>query len=327
MKEVRVIAPSMSLNKTDMAKIKKMKKYFMKLGYLVTTGKYIFDKEGFFTCSSIQNRVTDLMEAFLDRNVEIIICANGGYNVNQILPYLDYKTIEQNPKIIVGYSDITALLIAIMNKTGLVTYYGPMLSGFVRGDKYTMQYFEKILSNEDIRIFPSKRIYDYKRLNDGIEKVTLKNGGMITIQEGVGYGKIIGGNLCTLNLLQGTEYMPKLNNCILFLEDDADDFNTDVFLLEFDRNLESLLQLPNCKINGIVFGRFQLCSNMTIGKLTAVIKNKEKLKDIPIVSGVDFGHTNPMITIPLGAYCKLNSKENNIEIKIERRILNEDTKC
>lgn len=317
MKEVRLVAPSMSLDEKDDIKIKNAEKYFNDLGYVLTTGKYIFDKDNYFGCSSIQNRVKDLMNAFLDQNVEIIVCADGGYNVNQILPYLDYNIIKQNPKKIVGYSDITALLIAIMNKTNLVTYYGPMLSGFSSNNEYTLQYFEKILKNENFIIKPSKEIYDYKKASKKIENITLKNSGRVAIQNGNAFGKIVGGNLCTLNLLQGTEFMPNLNDSILFIEDDADDFENNVFLLEFDRNLESLLQLPNCNIKGVVFGRFQLCSNMTIDKLKAVIKNKEKLKDIPIVSGVDFGHTNPMITIPLGAYCKLNIKNNNIEIKIE----------
>lgn len=319
MKEVRVIAPSMSLSEDDKNKILKTQEYFKNLGYSLTKGKYIFDKNKYFGCSSIEKRVEDLMNAFLDKNVEIILCADGGYNGNQILPYLDYDVIRKNPKIIIGYSDITALLLAIMKKTDLITYYGPMLSGFSSNNLYTLKYFEKILENKDFIISSSKEIVDYKKINDKIEKIVLKNDGMIAIQNGKSFGKIIGGNLCTINLLQGTEYMPDLNDCILFLEDDADDFGNDVFLLEFDRNLESLLQLPNCDIKGIVFGRFQVCSNMTIDKLKTIIKNKKKLKDIPIVCGADFGHTNPMFTIPLGAYCNLNIENNNIEIKIEMR--------
>lgn len=317
MKEVRVIAPSKSLDKSDKAKILKAEKYFKSLGYSLTVGKFIFDKDVYFGCSSIKNRVEDLMNAFLDKNVEIILCADGGYNVNQILPYLDYEIIKQNPKIIIGYSDITALLIAIMTKTNLTTYYGPMLGGFSSDKEYTLQYFERILENKDFMIHSSKKIYDYKKVNNRMKKIILKNDGLIPIQNGKAFGKIIGGNLCTINLLQGTEYMPNLDDCILFLEDDADDFGNDVFLLEFDRNLESLLQLPNCKIKGIVFGRFQLCSNMTIDKLKTIIKNKKKLKDIPIVCGADFGHTNPMFTLPIGAYCNLNIKNNDIEIKIK----------
>ena len=316
MKEVRLIAPSLSLSLKDKAKIVKAEKYFKSLGYTLTIGKYVFQKDNYFGCSSIENRVADLMDAFLDKNVEIILCANGGYNVNQILPYIDYKKVQQNPKILIGYSDITALLIAIMKKTTLTTYYGPMLDGFSSGNEYTLKYFEKILEKKDFFITSSKEIYDYQKINGKIKEVTIKNNGMIPIQEGKAIGKIIGGNLCTLNLLQGTEYMPDLNNSILFLEDDADDYGNDVFLLEFDRNLESLLQLSNCNIKGIVFGRFQLCSNMNLDKLKALIRNKSKLKDIPIVYGADFGHTNPMFTLPLGAYCQLEIKKSNITIKI-----------
>lgn len=316
MKEVRVIAPSLSLSLKDKAKIEKAEKYFKSVGYTLTIGKYVFQKDNYFGCSSIENRVADLMDAFLDKNVKIILCANGGYNVNQILPYIDYKKIQQNPKILIGYSDITALLIAIMKKTTLITYYGPMLNGFISGNEYTLKYFEKILEKKDFFITSSKEIYDYQKINGKIKEVTIKNNGMIPIQEGKAIGKIIGGNLCTLNLLQGTEYMPDLNNSILFLEDDADDYGNDVFLLEFDRNLESLLQLSNCNIKGIVFGRFQLCSNMNLDKLKALIRNKPKLKDIPIVYGADFGHTNPMFTLPLGAYCQLEIKKSNITIKI-----------
>ena len=316
MKEVRLIAPSLSLSLKDKAKIVKAEKYFKSLGYTLTIGKYVFQKDNYFGCSSIENRVADLMDAFLDKNVEIILCANGGYNVNQILPYIDYKKVQQNPKILIGYSDITALLIAIIKKTTLTTYYGPMLDGFSSGNEYTLKYFEKILEKKDFFITSSKEIYDYQKINGKIKEVTIKNNGMIPIQEGKAIGKIIGGNLCTLNLLQGTEYMPDLNNSILFLEDDADDYGNDVFLLEFDRNLESLLQLSNCNIKGIVFGRFQLCSNMNLDKLKALIRNKPKLKDIPIVYGADFGHTNPMFTLPLGAYCQLEIKKSNIIIKI-----------
>jgi len=317
MKEIRIVAPSKSLDEKDNIKIKKAKEYFKEIGYEVTLGKYIFDKDEYFGCSSIQNRVTDLMNAFIDKNVEIVLCANGGYSVNQILSYLDYNIIKNNPKIIIGYSDVTALLVAIMSKTNLITYNGPMLTGFSTNNKYTLEYFEKALKRESFTIIASKEIMDYQKVNNIIENINFKNTGMVGIQNGSARGKIIGGNLCTLNLLQGTEYMPNLNDTILFIEDDADDFENDVFLLEFDRNLESLLQLPNCNIKGIVFGRFQLCSNMTMKKMEYIIKNKVKLKDIPIVTNVDFGHTNPMITIPIGGFCKLNIENNNIEIKIE----------
>ena len=310
MQEVRIVAPSLSLEKKDLSKLKKAEEYFKSIGYTLTTGKYIFDKNKYYGCSSIKNRVNDLMDAFKDKNVKIIICANGGYNVNQILPFLDYNIIKNNPKMLIGYSDITALLNAITSKTNLITYYGPMLSGFTYQHQYTIEYFEKVLKNEELTINSSKELYDNQSI--------LKNNGMIAINSGKTSGKVIGGNLCTLNLLQGTEYMPNLNDSILFIEDDADDFKNDVFLLEFDRNLESLLQSKNSNIKGIVFGRFELCSNMTIEKLKTLIKQKEKLKNIPIVFGADFGHTNPMFTIPIGGTCTLDIKPNNIKIEFKK---------
>lgn len=316
MREVRLVAPSLSLKDEDKAKIKDAKKYFAKLGYELTLGVFVFERDELFGCASIKNRVRDLMDAFLDRNVDLILCADGGYNVNQLLPYLDYDLIKKNPKIVLGYSDITALLLAIFNKTGMVTYYGPMLDGFSSNDKYTISYFEKVLKEKSFLIDNSSEVIDFVRKNKVKKLVQYKNKGMRIINEGYGEGRIIGGNLCTLNLLQGTEFMPALKNCILFIEDDAEDFLDDVFLLEFDRNLESLLQLPDCCIRGIVFGRFQLCSNMTIDKLKSVIKNKKKLQNIPIVCNADFGHTMPMMTIPLGGYCKLKLENEKISIRV-----------
>lgn len=316
MREVRIVAPSMSLKEEKRKKIKSIEAYFCSLGYSLTMGNHIFLQDDLFGCSSIQERVEDLMNAFLDKNVEVIICADGGYQVNQILPYLDYDKIKQNPKIIIGYSDITALLIAIMKQCHFVTYYGPMLDGFYSLNEYTLSYFEKILKKDKFVLTSSKEIFDYQKKGSQSKKIVLSNKGMVAIQNGCACGRIIGGNLCTLNLLQGTKYMPNLDNCILFLEDDADDFGRDVFLFEFDRNLESLLQLPHCSIKGIVFGRFQLCSKMTIDKLMKVIQNKEKLKNIPIVAEADFGHTNPMVTIPLGGYCELSVQNQDIHIEI-----------
>lgn len=317
MQEVRLVTPSMSLGEDDKKSIEKAKKYFEKLGYTLTEGKYIFDKDEYFGCSSIENRVEDLMEAFKDTNVKIILCGDGGYNVNQILPYLDYEVIEKNPKIIIGYSDFTALLLAINKKSNLITYYGPMLDGFSSNNEYTLSYFEKILDNKSFMVTSSKEIYDYRKVDNKREDVVIDNEGMKVVQEGSAFCRIVGGNLCTINLLQGTEYMPDINDCILFLEDDADDFGNDVFLLEFDRNLESLLQTCNYNIKGIVFGRFQLCSNMTLEKLEMIIKNKKKLRDIPVVFGVDFGHTNPMFTIPIGSNCKLDVIGDEISIEIQ----------
>lgn len=130
-------------------------------------------------------------------------------------------------------------------------------------------------------------------------------------------GKIVGGNLCTLNLLQGTEYMPSIRDSILFLEDD--EMAGKLFLVEFDRNLVSLIQQPDFKtVKGIVLGRCQKASCMNKEKWIKLIKSKPELENIPVIGGCDFGHTTPIITFPIGGSAKLIAKDENIELIIKK---------
>lgn len=128
-------------------------------------------------------------------------------------------------------------------------------------------------------------------------------------------GKIIGGNLCTLNLLQGTEYMPDISNSILFIEDD--EMAGKLFLVEFDRDLVSLIQQPGFEtVKGIVIGRCQKSSEMTREKWVKLIKSKPELENIPVIADCDFGHTTPIITFPMGGRAKLVAKDGKIELNI-----------
>ena len=137
---------------------------------------------------------------------------------------------------------------------------------------------------------------------------------MKIVNKGEAEGRLVGGNLCTFNLLQGTEYMPDVENKILFLEDDGE--SGKVFNRNFDRDLQSLLHLCKGKnIKAIIFGRAQKNCEMTEEKWIEIIKNKKELKNIPIVINADFGHTTPICTIPIGGYAKIKFDKNiNIEI-------------
>ena len=140
----------------------------------------------------------------------------------------------------------------------------------------------------------------------------IKNDGTIVVNDGDMEGTIIGGNLCTLNLLQGTEYMPNNDNILLFIEDDG--AAGDIFLNEFDRNLQSLLHCyKNKKINGIVIGRAQKNCNMNVEKWTKIIKTKKELQNIPVIINADFGHTTPIFTFPIGG--EVVYKNNKLIIK------------
>lgn len=316
--EIRVIAPSRSMSILDESIINAAKMKLENMGFKVTFGKNVLNSIGEeFKCASIKDRIEDLHEAFKNKNVKAILSVIGGYNVNQILDYIDYDLIRSNPKIICGFSDITALTNAIYSKTGMITYSGPHFSSFGMkyGFEYTEKYFRKIFMNsEKIVIEESDRWSNDSWFKDQDKRKFIQNDGMKIINKGNTEGKIIGGNLCTLNLLQGTEYMPNLENSILFIEDDGlveKNFNK-----EFDRNLQSLLHCAkNKNIKGIVVGRAENNCDMNDEKWKYIFETKKELNNVPIVINADFGHTTPVFTFPIGGYANIQL-DNEIKIEI-----------
>ena len=218
--EVRIVSPSRSLALLSEETVEIANKRFAELGLKLSFGKHVKENDE-FASSSIESRVNDLHEAFLDKNVKAIITVIGGFNCNQLLTYLDWDLIKNNPKIFCGYSDITALNNAIFAKTGLVSYSGPHYSSF--GQElyfdYTLEYFKKCLfSDKDFEIEPSSQWSDDEWYKDQKQRNLIKNNGFLIINEGKASGTILGANLCTFNLLQGTEYFPKFEeNTILFI--------------------------------------------------------------------------------------------------------------
>lgn len=295
--EIRVIAPSGSLAGVWLETADKALAYLQAQGFKVTFSKNSREMDE-FQSSSVQSRVEDLHEAFLDPNVKMVMSCIGGFNANQILKHLDFELISNHPKILCGYSDITALLNAIYAKTGLVTYHGPHFStfGFAKEAEYTQKvFFQCLMEDEPIRVVPSETVKNYH-----------------VIQEGTCEGEIIGGNLCTLNLLQGTPYMPKMENKVLFIEDD--NIMGDYFVYEFDRNLQSLLQVYGADtVKGIVFGQFDDSCKLNAEVIRKIVKDKVA-PNIPVIFGVDFGHIFPMITFPIGGMVRIRATGEGINI-------------
>ena len=316
--EIRIIAPSRSLKiiKQDVIDIatKRLQENGFKVSFSKNAIKYESEN---FKCASIKDRIKDLHEAFLDKNVKAIITAIGGYNVNQLLDYIDYDLIRNNPKIICGFSDITALLNSIYAKTGLITYIGTQFFSFGMkyGNEYSIEYFLKMCMNDEVDIFPSKEWSNDKWMNNQEDRFFIKNDGMKVLNPGSAEGTIIGGNLCTLNLLQGTEYMPNLEDSILFIEDDGE--TGKYFNKEFDRNLQSLLHCAKGKkIKGLVIGREEIISEMNYNKWKEIFETKKELHNIPIIIDADFGHTTPIFTFPIGGNACISANEKEINIKI-----------
>ncbi len=314
--EVRIIAPSRSLAIISQGVREIANKRFSEMGLTVTFAKHVEESDDFFS-SSIESRIEDLHDAFLDTNVKAIITVIGGWNSNQILRYIDWDVIKNNPKIFCGYSDITALNNAIFTKTGLVSYSGPAYStcGQELYFDYTLDYFKKCLfTNDSFEILSSETWSDDAWYIHQKERNPIKNDGFFIINEGESSGTILGANLCTFNLLQGTEYFPSLKNAILFIEDDAE-----ALPHTFDRDLQSLIHVSDFKnVKGIVLGRFQKASKMSDELLIKIIKTKKELDNIPVIANVDFGHTDPKITFPIGGEVSIVANRKSVRLELVR---------
>ena len=319
--EVRIITPSNGMNILGKDTIEIATQRLQDLGLKVTFGKYVYEATGDYAMASVEHRVEDIENAFKDKNVKAILTAIGGLNTNQVLSYIDYDIIRNNPKILCGYSDVTSLLDTVYAKTGLVTYYGPHFSTFgeKKGFEYTLEFFKKMFfEDEPIEIKPSKQWSCDAWYLDQENRNFIPNEGILLINEGNAEGTIVGGNLGSINLLQGTEFMPNLKNSILFLEYVAEGEDKSSSYLMIDRLLQSIIHLPDFKyVKGLVLGRSIKEVEMTSDKWIKLIKSKKELENIPVIANYDFGHTTPMITFPIGGKAKIQAMDENVSLKIE----------
>jgi muramoyltetrapeptide carboxypeptidase LdcA involved in peptidoglycan recycling len=317
--EVRVIAPSQSMAIISKETREIANKRFKDLGLKLSFGKHI-EESDMFNSSSIESRVEDFNQAFADKDVKAVLTVIGGFNCNQLLNYIDWENVKNNPKIFCGYSDTTALNNAIYAKTGLVNYSGPAYStfGMIKHFEYSLEYFKKALfSNNSFEVKPADEFTDDRWYLDQENRKPMENEGFWVLQKGEAQGKIIGGNASTLYLLDGTEFRPKFEkNTILFLEDD--EWVGEGTAVNFDRLLQHYIHQEDFKnVAGLVIGRFQLGSKMTREKLEYIVSTKKELRNMPVIANVDFGHTSPIITLPIGGTVDLKVKQGKININIK----------
>jgi len=315
--EIRVIAPAISLSLLSQETIRLATQNLEKQGYKISFWKNTKEIDALLS-SSVASRVSDILDAFQDSQVKGILTVIGGFNSNQLLRYLDFETIKNNPKILCGFSDITALANAITAKTGLITYSWPHFSTWAmeKESNYNREYFLKCCADHaPFEIQSSPTWSDDAWFRDQDNRNIETNTPMIGVNLWEAQGIIYGWNLCTLNLLQGTEFMPDLTDSILFLEDD--DMTGNLFDVEFDRNLQSLIHQPNFdRVRGLVIGRFQRKSLMTQEKLDFILSSKPELAHIPIIVNADFGHTNPLFTFPIWWIAKMSVQANQVRLEI-----------
>ena len=269
-----------------------------------------------FESSPAEERVRELHAAFADTDIAGLLTIIGGYNSNQLLGRLDYELFRENPKVLCGFSDITALATAIYARTGLVTYSGPHFSTFSmeRGLGYTLDHFERCLMREGpYAVEPAAHWSDDPWYLDQENRDLVPNPGYEVLNEGEAEGTLLGGNLGTLALLFGTSFMPDLEGTILLLEDDEE-----ILPHHFDRTLQSLIHQPGFNgVRGIVLGRFQRASNMDLETLGEIVGAKPEFDRLPVVANASFGHTTPAFTFPIGGTGALRAHADGVELRIE----------
>ncbi|MCU4117388.1 LD-carboxypeptidase [Mycoplasma zalophi] len=313
--EIRVVAPARSLKligevNTNLA-IKKLES----MGFKVTFGKNVYEVENRLS-GSIKQKVDDLHDAFLDKNVKAILTVIGGFNSNQLLPYINWEIIKNNPKIFCGFSDITSLHLGILKHANFPVFYGPHFSSFamLKNSEYVEKQFRNMFLNEDkeVQLEASELWSDDLWFIDQENRKLEKNSGWWNIQDGEAKGKILGGNLSTLLLINPTSNFPDVKEDTILAIEIVSLYDYD----NFERMLVSLIQSPWFKhVKGLMIGRFCLGSNISKEDLITMLTTKSELKNMPIVANLDFGHSMPLSVIPLGleAELKINNKS---EIKI-----------
>jgi muramoyltetrapeptide carboxypeptidase LdcA involved in peptidoglycan recycling len=304
---IRVVSPSSSIEsiggfEANVAAKKKLEA----LGFRLSFSEHYFEND-IFDSAPIASRVADLEAAFANETVDAILTTIGGFNCNELLPYLDFDLIAQNPKIFCGYSDTTALLNAIYAKTGMQTYMGPAYSSFKmeQGQQYQTTSWLNAVTQDTYQLTPSLEwSSDAWYLPDAPR--TFFQTEWKVYNPGQASGVAIGGNISTLNLLTGTEFAPRPDKYVLFLEEAEDD---DYLIIA--RHLTALLQTyPNPQ--AVVFGRFPKETKLTEEILLTILDKHPILKKVPVLYDLDFAHTQPLFTITIGGQVEIDTKTFSI---------------
>ena len=320
---IGLVSPSSPLAGQLPHRVEQGKKMLEEMGFKVVIGKNALKVKD-WTAGTARERADDLNTFFADKNIKAIIAFIGGFHSNQIVELLDYKMIKKNPKVFMGYSDITVLHFALNTQANLMTFYGPaVLTQFADNpslNSYTEEYFEKaVTSNQPIgEIRPSTEWTD--EVLNWIEKKDLerprifkKNPGWIWLKEGQAKGKLIGGCLSSMLHLRSIKYWPDFENKIFFWEipESSADFSKGEPLSEVDAHLTDLKLSDIFKqIKGMIIGRPFGYNSEQFRKLKQLILEYTATYDFPVLFGIDIGHTDPMLTLPLGVNAQLNSAKN-----------------
>ncbi|WP_300257624.1 LD-carboxypeptidase [Clostridium sp.] len=259
---------------------------FKNLGFKIKEGKYLRKKNDYLAASD-QERAEDLMEMFKDKEVKAIIAYRGGYGCIRMLPYLDIGVIKKNHKILCGYSDLTVLLNYLSQKTGLITFHGPMINSKIGSDLRTQNSFLSILTDE-------RNLINISTKNLNVENKELFR------------GILCGGNLTMICSTLGTPYEINTRNKILMIEDiNEENYVIDRLLIQ----LKFSGKLDSCK--AFLIGHFTPYNPKTINTILSILLPYKK----PIIYNIPFGHDYPNITLPIGSSILFDPTKDKLIIK------------
>jgi len=292
---IGLISPASSPNDENL--IASGVKYLEEMGYQTLLGKNVGKIRGYLAGTD-EERVKDIHQMFGDKKVKAIFCLRGGYGAFRLLDKIDYKIIRNNPKIFVGFSEITALQMAFLRKANLITFAGPMVLPNLSNEvsTYTEENFWRMItSNKKPGKIKFPKIY----------RLSLISPNEVS-------GIIVGGNLAVFTSLLGTGYLPDLKNKIIFLEDVSEP------PYKIDRMFNQL-KLNNVfkKVKGIILGSFVDCNEPDKEKktltLAEVCDDYLKTMNIPVIRSFPHGHIKDMVTLPIGTRIKLNATNGFVE--------------
>ncbi|MDX3774406.1 LD-carboxypeptidase [Chromatiaceae bacterium AAb-1] len=264
------------------------------LGFKVKHGKHLSDQRGHLAGRD-EDRAADINAMFADKSVNGIICLRGGSGAARVLPLLNYDLIRKNPKVLLGYSDITALHNAIGAQTGLVTFHGP--NGTGSWNSFNAEQFD--------RLFFQRELISYQNTPEAKDELVPRQNRTQTITGGKVQGELIGGNLTVLTALAGSPYLPDFQDKILFLED------VEEAPYRIDRMLSTLKLMGALdKIKGFIFGECTACRpSGGYGWLTMdqIFDDHIKPLNIPAYRGAMIGHIPKQFIVPVGGKVEMDA--------------------
>ena len=257
------------------------------LGYQVKIPDNIFKAQGYLAGSDAE-RAKLLMDLLTDESVKAILCARGGFGSMRLLPFLDFEAIRANAKVLMGFSDITTLLVAIFDRSRIVTFHGPLVTTLKRDRGKTCRAFIEAASS--------------------VTPLVLTPRQPVVLSPGKASGVLMGGNLTSLCHLLGTPYEPDLKGRLLLLEDRQE------APYRIDRMLSQLHLSGHLDgVSGVILGTFEACG--ALEDVYALFKEAFRHTAVPILAGFDLGHGTQNLTVPIGLEAKMDTRDGRLRFR------------